>query len=352
MENRINVGIVGFGVSGRIFHAPFFLTSPKYNWTTVVERNSNEAVAFYSKIKTVRTAEELFNDPSIHLAIITTPTETHFSLAKQAMLAGKHVVAEKPFTVTTEEAKELIEISRQQHVVLSIYQNRRYTSDFLAIKEILDKQLLGEPVIFESYFDRYRPEKKANSWREADHPGSGILYDLGSHLIDQSLHLFGLPISVTATILKQRSDVKADDYFDVRLNYGKLQVRLRSSMLVREMGPRYMVHGTKGSFIKSGMDPQEDQLKNGMMPGDAGFGVEPEESWGLLHTKMDEQIILKKYPSHQGNFGIYYDELYETIVRHAPLQVTPQQALHTIRIIELAIKSSAFKCEVPVSIPD
>ena len=340
MTGIVNVGIIGFGISGRIFHAPFLLTNPKYNWTTVVERNSNQAQAFHPGIKTVRSVDELFNNPEIDLVVITTPNETHYPFAKKAMLAGKHVVVEKPFTNNTSDAKELITIADKQKVVLSIYHNRRYVSDFLTIQEILSKKLLGEPVAFETAYDRYRPEKKVNAWREESRPGSGILFDLGSHLIDQALFLFGMPQTITAVIRTQRHDLKTDDYFDLRLEFGTLQLRLKASMLVREMGPRYMIHGRNGSFIKYGNDTQEDQLKAGMMPGTPGFGKEPEDMWGLLHTEVNGKIIHEKYQSHTGNYGGYYDDLHATIINRAPLKVTPQQAHNTIRIIELAVESN------------
>jgi scyllo-inositol 2-dehydrogenase (NADP+) len=346
VQNTINAAIIGFGISGRVFHAPFLITNPRYNWTTVLERTTNHAAAIYPAIKTVRSIEQILNDASVDLVIITTPNETHFPLAKQAMLAGKHVVVEKPFTNNTNDAKELIALAEQQKVILSVYHNRRYVSDFKTFREILNKNLLGEPVIFEGYYDRYRPEKKINAWREENKPGSGILFDLGSHLIDQALVLFGQPKKITAVIRIQRKDVKADDYFDLHLDYGLLQVRLRGGMLVREMGPRYMIHGTKGSFIKSGNDTQEDHLKNGGMPGDKNFGEEPEEIWGLIHTEIDNKVIREKYPSHKGNYGGYYDDLYETIANGAPLQVTPQQAHNNIRVLELAIESNRKGCAV------
>ena len=340
MARILNVGMVGFGISGRTFHAPFLVTNPNYNWTTVVERSTNKGEEFLPGIKTVRSVDDLLKERDIDLVVITTPNETHYPFAKSAMLAGKHVVIEKPFTNTTSEAKELIKIAADQGVVLSVYHNRRYVSDFSTIKEVLAKGLLGEPVAFETYYDRYRPEKKVNAWREENKPGSGILFDLGSHLIDQALFLFGKPQMITAAIRKQRMEIKTDDYFDLRLEFGVLQVRLKASMLVREMGPRYMIHGRKGSFIKNGNDVQEDQLKAGMMPGAHGFGVEPESMRGFLHTEMDGKIIREQYPSQNGNYGSYYDDLHATIVNGAPLQVTPQQAHNTIRIIELAFESN------------
>ena len=303
MSSAFNTGIIGFGMSARVFHAPFLITNPKYKWTAVVERNSNHAQSFYPSIKTYRSFEELVNDAGIELIIITTPNETHFPYAKQAMLSGKHVVVEKPFTITSEEAEELINISKQTKKILSVYHNRRYTSDFLTIKEVIDNNLLGEIAEFESRFDRYRREAKANAWREKPLPGSGVLYDLGPHLIDQALCLFGLPKFISADIRHQRPHAVADDYFDIQLDYGFTKVRLHAGMLVRQPGPRYMIHGTKGSFIKYGDDPQEAALKKGATPGGADWGKEKEEDYGLLHTEINNEAVKEIKPSKQGNYG-------------------------------------------------
>jgi scyllo-inositol 2-dehydrogenase (NADP+) len=349
LSASLNIGIIGFGMSARVFHAPFLINNPKYKWTAVVERTSNNAVAFYPPVKTYRTADEIFNDASVDIIVITTPNETHFPYAKQALLCGKHAVVEKPFTITTAEAKELIELSHQTKKILSVYHNRRYVSDFLTIKEILEKKLLGDIAEFESHFDRFRPDAKPNAWREKPSPGSGVLYDLGPHLIDQALYLFGLPKFITADIKMQRPHAVADDYFDIRLDYDFTKVILHAGMLVREPGPRYMIHGTNGSFIKYGDDPQETALKNGAMPNTPNWGMEDEKDYGLLHTGLDGKIIKEKIKSAAGNFGMYYDNLYDSIINNVPLKEKPEHGYNTIRIIELAFKSSQLKKTLPVT---
>jgi predicted dehydrogenase len=349
MAQPIRVGIVGFGISATVFHAPFFVTMPEYELVAVLERTKNESQAKYPFVRVVRSMEELLADPSIDLIVITTPNETHFPYSKAALMAGKHVVVEKPFTNTVAEAKELVELAANSDKVLSVYQNRRYVSDFFTIRDILDQQLLGQVHEFEGHYDRYRAEARPTAWREAVKPGSGILYDLGAHLIDQALYFFGLPKNITADIRQQRPHAKVDDYFDLRLDYGFTKVVLHASMLVREPGPRYMIHGTVGSFIKSGEDPQEALLRAGALPGGEQWGQEPEAIYGLLHTELNGKLVREKVPSRAGDFGGYYKNLYDTIVHQAPLKEKPEHGYNTVRMIELALESHQRQSTIPCS---
>ena len=343
---KIKVGLVGFGIAAKVMHAPFITTLEAFELTHVLERHSNSSKQKYPTVDIVRDIDELISIPEVELIVITTPNSTHFEYAKKAILAGKHVVLEKPFTITTAEALELVELSKNTDRVLSVYQNRRYVCDFLTIKKILSEQLLGDVVGYEAHYDRYRPEARPNAWREENAPGSGILYDLGAHLIDQALYLFGIPKSINADLRMQRPHARATDYFDLRLDYGKMVVRLKSGMLVREPGPRYMIHGTKGSFIKSGEDPQEELLRAGVLPNIPHWGEERSENWGLLHTELNGNIIKEKYPSLPGGFGMYYQNLYNTIVNHAPLKEKPEHGYNTIRMVELATESNQKKCSI------
>ena len=333
-------------MAAKVMHAPFLKVSDQYEVTSVLERHKNESQQLFPSAKIVRSFEELLSE-DIEVVIITTPNETHFPFAEQALLKGKHVVLEKPFTITSKEAFRLIEIAKSQNRVLSVYHNRRYVADFITIKEILGKKLLGEVHEYEAHFHRYRPEAKVGAWREESGPGNGILYDLGSHLIDQALYLFGMPKTITADIRLQRPHAKADDCFDIRMDYGFLRVTLKASMLVREPGPRCMIHGTKGSFIKYGQDPQEELLKQGVLPVSPDWGSENEENYGLLHTEIDEQDTIMRYPSLQGNFGLYYINLYQTLRNDAELKEKPEHGYNTIRLIELAIESNQAKATLP-----
>ncbi len=347
MNRKIKVGVAGYGMSAQVFHIPFITTIDGYEFTTILERSRNEAKEKYPYVKIVRTIDELVNDPDTDLIVITTPNDTHFEYAAKALKAGKHVVLEKPFTNTTEEAAELIRIAQSSGKILTVYHNRRYVSDFLTIRDLLSKNMLGEVLEYSCNFDRYRPAAKEHSWREEDKPGSGILYDLGSHLIDQALVLFGEPKFVTADIRAQRPHSKVDDYFIIWLDFERAKAILHSSMLVREMGPRYMVHGTLGSYIKYGDDPQEALLKEGALPIGNNWGVEPDEFKGLLHTELNGEDVIKKIPSQKGNFGYSYSNLYQTIVNGAPLHEKPAQGYNTIKIIELAFQSSREKRTLP-----
>lgn len=345
MHTPIKVGLAGFGISARVFHAPFFATLPSYNMVSVLERHAQTAAETYPGTRVVKSMDELLDDPEIELVVITTPNETHFDYAARALRKGKHVVVEKPFTVSSGDGKELMAIAADSGRILSVYQNRRYVSDFLTIRQLLDAKLLGPVHEFEAHYDRYRPGPRPGAWREEPKPGSGILFDLGPHIIDQALSLFGLPESLYADIRKERPHVQVDDYFDIQLYYPGLKVILKGGMLVREPGPRYMIHGFDGSYIKSGEDPQEALLRAGELPLGANWGAEPPENDGLLHTEKGRE----RYPTLPGNYGLYYDNLYQTIREGAPLREQPAHGFNTIRIIETAIESNRLKQVVEVT---
>ena len=346
MSKKIKVGVVGYGISAKTFHVPFLINSSHYEITAVLERHRSDSNALLPNATIVRSFDELVAMKDVDLVVITTPNETHFPYSLQALQAGKHVVVEKPFTNTSEEALQLANAAKQAGKVLSVYQNRRYVSDFLTIKEILDKKLLGEVHDYEAHYDRYRAEARPNAWREQKMAGSGIFYDLGAHLIDQTLYLFGLPQMVTADIRMQRPHAKVDDYFDVRLDYGYLRVTLKGGMLIREPGPRYMIHGYNGSFIKYGEDPQEALLRAGELPTGKHWGEESEEIFGLLHTEIDGKIIKEKYPSKKGDYGLYYENLYQSIAHHKPVLEKAEHGYNTIKVIEQAFESSHKKATV------
>lgn len=349
MLPKIKVGLVGFGISARIFHAPFLTTRPEYELVSVVERTKNESQKTYPAVRVVRAIDDLLDDPTLDLIVITTPNETHFSYAKQALERGKHVVLEKPFANSSQEAMELVDLAKLTGKILSVYQNRRYVSDFLTIKEILEKKLLGEVHQFIAHYDRYRAEARPNAWREEPKPGSGVLYDLGPHLIDQALCLFGLPQTITADIRMQRPHSKTDDYFDIQLDFGFAKAMLHAGMLVREHGPRYMIHGTKGSFIKHGEDPQESDLKLGRLPVSDDWGKEPDSCDGVLHTEVNGNIRRENYPTKQGNYGNYYKHLYESIMEGVSPKEKPEHGYNTVRLIELAFESHQKHCTIPCS---
>ena len=345
----MKTGVVGFGVAAQFMHLPFLVTNPDYQVTCILQRHGDTAAEKFPGVRIVRSLDEMLHDQDLELIVITTPNDSHFDYAFRALEAGKHVVLEKPFTITTEDAGLLIRQAERKQRVLSVYQNRRYVSDFLTIRKLLRENLLGEIVEFEAHYDRYRPEQRPNAWREENTPGSGILYDLGAHLIDQAFCLFGLPRFVSADIRIQRPHARTTDYFDLWLDYGFTKVILKAGMLVREPGPRYMIHGWQGSFIKSGEDPQEALLRKGILPVAPDWGVEPESIYGLLHTEHNGKLIREKYPSLAGNYGGFYIDLFNTIRHGKPLQVRPEHGFNTIRLIELATESNEKKCRVECS---
>ena len=339
--NPISTAVISYGISAKTFHIPFIISNPAFSLNMIMQRHGNTAKENHKEAVIVNEIDSVLADKSIELIVIASPNITHHPYAKQAMLAGKHVVVEKPFTNTVEEAKELVDISNQTGKICAVFHNRRYVADFLTMKHIIEEGLLGETREFFSHYDRYRPDPRTYGlWREEELPGSGVFYDLGPHLIDQALVLFGKPSFITADIRKQKHYSKVDDYFDIKLDYGKLIVTLHSSMLVREMGPRYMIHGTKGSFIKTGEDPQEELLKSGILPTDKDWGKEDPAFFGLIHTERDGEIIKEIYPSLQGGYGQFYQNLHNTIRNGAPLNERPEDGYNVIRLIELAFQSS------------
>jgi len=346
----ISTAVISYGISSKTFHIPFITTHGGYSLDMILEKSGNTCKEKFPHVKVAKTIEEVLNEPSIELVVITSPNTTHFPYAKAALEAGKHVVVEKPFTNTSAEALALIELSKKTGKICSVFHNRRYVADFLTMKKILEDGLLGEPREFFAHYDRYRPEPRTYGlWREHELPGSGVFYDLGPHLIDQALVLFGKPNFITADIRKMKPYSKVDDFFDVKLEYENLIVSLHSSMLVREMGPRYMIHGTKGSFIKHGEDPQEDLLKAGAIPTGPDWGKEEEMNFGLIHTEKEGKVIREIYPSLKGSFGYYYDNLFKSIREQAPLNETAVDGYNVIRLIELAFESSVKKKTISIS---
>ncbi len=340
---KINVGIAGYGMSGQYFHAPFIHANEKFNLKKIYERKSDNSIKDYPYIEVVRDFSTLNNDQEIDLVIISTPNSTHFNYAKEALIAGKNVIVEKPFTPTAKEADELISISKKQNKVLSVFQNRRWDGDFLTIQKIIDGNFLGRLVEYESHYDRYKNIINHDSWKEKGSVSHGILFDLGTHLIDQALVLFGIPKSLWADIRILREDSKVEDAFEIVMYYkseAAPKVTLKGSLLVKELGPRYTLHGTNGSFIKYGLDPQENDLKKGISLSNPNWGIEPKENDGLLNTDINGLHFKGKIETERGNYKNYFDNIYDAIVNGTSLAVKPEEARNVIKIIELARQSS------------
>jgi predicted dehydrogenase len=336
----INTALCSFGMSGLVFHSPFLSINPHFNFYAVWERTKNLAQEKFPQIKTYRTLEAMLADDLVELVIVNTPNYTHYEYAKKSLEAGKHVIVEKPFTIDVTQANDLIELAKKQNRVLSVYQNRRYDSDYKTIKKVVSENLLGELVEVEMHFDRFREELSPKVHKETPGPGAGVLYDLGSHLIDQALQLFGKPEKIFADIRIVRPNSKVDDYFELLLYYPKLRVRLKASYIVREALPGYILHGLKGSFIKPKTDIQETLLKEGVIPGKKDWGTEPETEKGLLHTEIKGKEVIEFITSEQGNYNDYYNAIFEAIRNNQPLPVTAEEGAEVIKIILAAFKSS------------
>src|SRR6185436_10893267 len=339
----INTALCSFGMSGWVFHAPFITTNPGFNFYGVWERTKNLAQEKYPSVKTFRALEDLLADKNIGLVIVNTPSVTHYDHAKQVIQAGKHLIIEKPFTATVAQAEELIDLAKKKNVKLSVYQNRRYDSDYKTVKKILDEGALGNIVDAEIHYDRYTPELSYKAHKETPTPAVGSVYDLGAHLIDQALQLFGMPYAIFADIVINRPGSKVDDYFDLKLFYPAHRVTLKSSYFVRETLPGYVFHGTKGSFIKPKTDVQETDLQAHKKPGGDDWGIEPDSQKGLLHTEKDGKLIKEYIQSERGNYGDYYDGVYDAIRNNKDVPVSGEDGMKVIQVIEAATRSNKEK---------
>ncbi|NRR33599.1 oxidoreductase [Oxalobacteraceae bacterium] len=340
----VRVGLIGHGYAGATFHVPLIMSCAGMQLVRIAT-SAPEKVALPG-VDTIAAASELINAADIDLVVIASTNTTHYDLARQALLAGKHVVVEKPFTVTAAEGDELVQLADRLGLVLSVFHNRRWDSDFLTVKHCIDAGLLGEVHTYHAHFNRFRPLVRQR-WREQDFPGSGALYDLGSHLIDQALVLFGLPQAIRANVANQRGGEQAPDYFHLLLDYGIRKVVLTSSALVRQPGPRFQVHGTLGSFIKSGIDSQEDALKQGRRPGSAGWGEEQPVSDGRLLTQRNGLPIKASVPGIPGDYLAYYQGVRDAIRGAGPVPVPGRDGLNVIRVIECAMRSHREQRGIP-----
>ncbi len=348
MAEEIGVGIIGFGLATRVFHAPFVCAVRGLKLTAIVQRTGDEAAKAYPAVKCVRSVEELLEDAAIRLVVVATPNETHFALAKQALEAGRHVVIDKPFTGTSAEAGELLEVAARKRVLVCPFHNRRWDGDFLTVKKILAEGSLGRVVTFESHFDRYRPMLRKDTWKEAGGPVNGLLMDLGPHLVDQAVALFGMPKTVTASVRTDRDESRIEDAFDIRLGYDKLLAWCRSSMLACDNSSRFLLHGTAGSFRKNGVDPQEPRIVAGAkVPpmGDAVKWLEEDESmWGTLTMAPNQAdpatLVRTRVRTEMGDYRCFYANVRDAVSGQAELMVPSQEGFNVVRLLELARQSS------------
>ena len=344
----IEVGLVGFGLAGRAFHAPVIRAVPGLHLAAILQRTGHEAAEKYPDVRIVRSLDELLAIREIQLVVIATPNDTHFPFAQQCLEAGRDVVVDKPFTTTVEEALSLVALAKKCGRLITVYQNRRYDGDFQALLQLVAEGTLGRILRFETHYDRYRPQLKPSAWRETTRPGSGILFDLAPHLIDHALVLFGLPEAVTADVRIEREHAVADDAFDIMFHYpGALRAVMRSSILAAAPRPHFVLLGTEGSFVKQTTDPQENNLRHGNIPKDGPWGAEPLENWGLLTLPEGDKFRHRRIPSLNCDFRDYYANLHDTLLGKAQPAVTTEWAVNIMKLLEMARESSERRCTIP-----
>ena len=340
MSDPIRVGLIGYGYASKTFHAPLVSGTPGMTLAAVSSSDETKVLADWPAVKVVTAPQALFSDPDIDLVVIPTPNDTHFPLAKAALEAGKHVVVDKPFTVTLSQARELDALAKSLGRLLSVFHNRRWDSDFLTVKRLLSEGTLGEILFFESHFDRFRPQVR-NRWREQAGPGSGIWYDLAPHLLDQAVNLFGLPVSMTIDLAQLRPGAQTTDYFHAVLSYPQRRIVLHGTMVAAAESARYIIHGTRGSYVKFGLDPQEDRLKNGERL--------PQEDWGYdmrdgVVTRVEgEELVEETLLTIPGNYPAYYAAIRDALNGTGENPVPASQAIQIMELIELGIESAKHR---------
>lgn len=356
------VALIGYGGAGRVFHAPLISGVPGLQLCCIVTRQSDAVQHDWPHVQCEPHVATVLQDPSIDLVVIATPNASHFELAQAALKAGKHVLIDKPCTVTLAETQTLLALAHTQGKVLTVFQNRRFDSDFLALQQVIQSGALGRLVEVNSHFDRYRPAVPVR-WREQDLPGSGLWFDLGPHLVDQTLMLFGLPDDILLDQAKVREGAQVNDWFHAVLRYttrhNGLRVVLHASTLVADLGPRWAVHGSNGSFTKFGLDPQEDALKAGARPqldGLQDWGKDPNAgevlSWKTLPGVVAPVSVRCATPERSGNYLAYYAQLRDHIRSRAPQPlVTPDQVRAVMQLLTLGESSAAQGRFIPLNPP-
>lgn len=333
--NKIITGVLSYGMSGRVFHTPFIANNDRFELRAVVERSTKKAQLDYPSIISYDSVEELLADDAIELVIINTPNDTHVSLAKQALLAGKHVLIEKPFAPTVLEAKELFDLGRKVGKFVLPYHNRRFDSDFNSLKSVLECGKVGEPVELHLRFDRYRAEIGQKVFKETKRPATGILFDLGSHLLDQVISLFGKPLTAIKRTSIHRKDSEVDDFATLLLTFDHgLTVFITVSMLVLESQYSFLLHGTQGTFVKDRTDVQENQLIGGISPIDEHYGEENEHAEGLLTYLEQGNMVSERLKALKGNYMLLFDAVYDQIRNDKAYFVTEEQIYSQLEILE------------------
>ena len=340
MSDAIRVGLIGYGYASKTFHAPLISGTPGMTLAAVASSDENKVHADWPALPVVSGPERILNDPNIDLVVIPTPNDTHFPLAKAALEAGKHVVVDKPFTVTLSQARELEALAKSGGRLLSVFHNRRWDSDFLTVKALINEGLLGEVGYFESHFDRYRPQVR-NRWREQGGPGSGIWYDLAPHLLDLVVNLFGLPVSMQVDLAQLRPGSQSTDYFHAVLAWPQRRVVLHGTLVAAAETARFIIHGSRGSYVKYGLDPQEERLKSGERLPQEDWGYDMRD--GVLTRAEGEDITEESWLTLPGNYPAYYAAIRDALNGSGTNPVPASQAIQIMELIELGLESARHR---------
>lgn len=345
-KRMIRTGLIGFGMGGRVFHAPLLASVEGLELAAVVERHSNHAAQRYPGIATYRTVEAMLEDDSLGLFVVATPSGSHFSIAHQLLDAGKNVVVDKPMACTSGEIATLIRVAAAKKVLLAPFHNCRWDSDYLTVRKLLDDRTLGRLVYFESNMDRWRPQTRA-AWKENPAMGGGVLLDLGTHLADQALVLFGPPLAVWGEVRRERDGEGADDSFTMRLRYPGFTVSLSSNCLSSLPRPRFRLRGSKGNYSAAGSDPQEAALNTIVRIDSATWGEVSPANWGTLRVDAEGAMVSRPVPSIPGDYRLYYAGIRDALLRSASAPVNSIDAWRVARILEYARVSSDQRREIP-----
>ncbi|MDR6890407.1 MULTISPECIES: oxidoreductase [Variovorax] len=344
-SRTLRAGLVGYGFAGQTFHAPVLSAVPGLELAAMASSQPHKVHADWPNVAVVPDVGALVARPDIDLVVVATPNALHYPVAKAALEAGKHVVVDKPFTIDAAEARQLELLARRNNRVLAVYQNRRFDADYLTLKDVLASGELGRLVYLESHFDRFRPEVR-DRWREQKVPGAGLWVDLGAHLVDQAVQLFGKPDSLQLDTAALRDRAQVEDYFHAVLRYesgphAPLRVVLHATTLAAHAAPRYIVHGTRGSYVKHGVDPQEDALRAGQRPPMAGWGADPQDGEIAVPGSDGGEPQRRIWPTRAGNYVDYYAAVRDAILGNGPNPVPPEQAVALMELLEIGQQSAA-----------
>lgn len=342
MTQAIKTAIASFGMSGQVFHGPSLKVNSNFKVTAILERSKELSKKLFPDALIVRSYEDLLKS-DVELIIINTPDILHFEMGRMALEAGKHIVVEKPFTLLKKQALRLIELAKEKERLIMVYQNRRWDGDFLTVQKVMNEAKYGRLIEFESHFDRYRTFIAPNTWKEEGDEYAGVLYNLGSHMVDQVYVLFGMPKAITAHLKIVRDAGVVTDYYDIRLEYEKHSALIKCSYLVKDPGPRYTIHGEYGTFKKWGIDPQEELLKAGNLPQGDDWGTEPPEEWGTYVYEEDGEEYEELVETVPGNYNAFYENVFKALRENEPFPVKPEEVANVLGILEACIESSKEK---------